>query len=78
MMYCHSCSMPLDVPGFKGKSDIYCVHCTDEDGALNVTKDQVQSAIANWFKEWQGDLDDEIAMKRAGHYLQAMPQWADE
>jgi hypothetical protein len=76
MMYCHACGMSLGIPGFKGKSDIYCTHCTDEDGNLSVTRDEVQEAMANWFKQWQPDVDDEKAMKRADHYLMAMPQWA--
>ena len=78
MMWCHACGMCLETPGFKGKSDIYCAHCTDEEGNLNVTREEVQRAMANWFKEWHPNIDEEKAMKRADHYLKAMPHWADD
>jgi hypothetical protein len=78
MMWCHACGMSLGIPGFKGKSDIYCSHCTDKDGNLNVTREEVQRAMANWFKGWHPNIDDEKAMTRADHYLRAMPQWATD
>jgi len=78
MMWCHACGFNLDIPGFRGKSDIYCSHCTDKGGKLKVTRDEVQKAMANWFKSWQPNLDDATAMKRADHYLKAMPQWAED
>lgn len=77
MMWCHSCGMPLS-GGFKGKSDIYCSHCTDKDGNFNVTHDEVLRAMAEWFTTWQPDIDDARATKRADHYLKAMPKWAEE
>ena len=78
MMWCHSCGFNLDIPGFRGKSDIYCAACTDKDGKFNATRAQVQKAMANWFKSWQPNIDDAKAMKRADHYLKAMPQWAED
>ncbi len=78
MMWCHSCGFNLDIPGFRGKSKIYCSHCTDKDGNFNVTHEEVQEAMANWLKMWQPDIDDAKAMKRADHYLKAMPQWAED
>ena len=77
MMWCHACGMCLETPGFRGKSEIYCCHCTDEDGDLNVSKSEVQEAIAAWFRSWQPNLDEEEAMKRADLYLRAMPEWAE-
>ncbi|MBT7303850.1 MAG: hypothetical protein HN849_30240 [Victivallales bacterium] len=77
MMWCHACGMCLETPGFRGKSEIYCNHCTDEGGDLNVAKSEVQEAIAAWFRSWQPNLDDEEAMKRADLYLRAMPEWAE-
>ena len=78
MMWCHACGMCLETPGFKGNSEIYCTHCTDEDGNLNVSREKVQSAVANWFKEWHPNIDDEKAMGRGDYYLRAMPHWADD
>lgn len=77
-MYCCACGMSLSIPGFKGVSETYCSHCTDAQGNLNVTKSEVQEAIASWFKEWQPNLNDEKAMKRADLYLRSMPEWADD
>ena len=77
-MWCHACGMCLETPGFKGNSEIYCIHCTDEDGNMNVARDEVQQAMANWFKSWQPNLDHEKAMRRADLYLRAMPHWADD
>ncbi len=78
MMWCHACGFSLGIPGFKGKSETYCSHCTDEDGTLNVTREEVQKAVAGWFRSWQPDVDDARAMQRADHYLRAMPHWAED
>ncbi len=78
MMWCHACGFNLGIPGFRGKSDIYCSHCTDQDGKFIAKREGVQRAIADWFKTWQPNLDDAKAMKRADHYLKALPQWAEE
>ena len=77
-MWRHACGICLETPGFKGKSDIHCTHCTDEDGNLNISREDVQRAVANLFKEWHPNVDDEKAMRRADHYLRAMPRWADD
>ena len=70
--------MCLGTPGFKGKSEIHCSHCTDEDGNFTAARADVQKAIASWFRTWQPNLDEETAMKRADLYLRAMPEWADD
>ena len=75
--FCHACAMPLDIPGFQGKSDIYCNHCTDEEGKL-IPREDVQKGIARWFLAWQGDIDEARALARADHDLRAMPAWADD
>ncbi len=73
--YCESCSAPLD-GDFKGVADNYCKYCTDEKGKL-VPREQVKQGIAHWLKSWQ-DINDDVAVKRAEHWMQAMPAWADE
>ncbi len=74
--FCHSCAAPLNMPDFKGPSEIYCKHCTDEKGEL---KDplEIQAGIAQWFRSWQTGVDDATAATRAAAYMKAMPAWAD-
>ena len=73
--YCLSCGAPVDVPEFKGPVDMYCKYCTDEKGNLH-PREAVRFGIAKWLQTWQPGLDDERALERAGHYMQAMPAWA--
>lgn len=74
--FCHACGAPLDVPGFAGTSDIYCRHCTDDEGKL-FPREAVQEGIAQWFLQWQPDIDEDQALTRADLYMRAMPAWAD-
>jgi len=74
--FCHSCTMPLDAPGAKGASAVYCAHCSDDSGQLK-PRAEVQQGIAGWFESWQGDISHEVAMERAAHFMNAMPAWAD-
>ena len=74
--FCHSCAAPVDMPEFKGPAENYCKHCTDEKGNLR-SREYIQRGVAEWFKSWQPDLDDEKAMTRAAAYMKAMPAWAE-
>ena len=76
MEFCHSCAAPLSIPDFRGPSEVYCKHCTDEDGNLN-TREEVQQGIAGWFMSWQPGIDEATAATRAAAYMQAMPAWAE-
>lgn len=73
--HCHSCCAPLS-PEFKGASDKYCKLCTDEAGNLK-SREEVLKGMACWLKCWQPDLDDATALKRAEHFMKAMPAWAE-
>lgn len=75
--FCHSCAAPLNMPDFKGKSDIYCKYCSDEEGNLK-SREEAKKGIAGWFMSWQPNLTPETADKRAEHYLGSMPAWADK
>ena len=75
MQFCHSCAAPLGMPDFKGPLDYYCKYCAGEDGKLK-SRQEVQMGIAQWMKTWQPDVDDDLAMQRAAHYMKAMPHWA--
>jgi len=73
--FCHSCTAPLDVPQFKSAAKEYCVHCVDESGKL-LPQPTVLDGIAHWLKSWQGKISDSQARERAGHFMKAMPAWA--
>jgi hypothetical protein len=73
--FCLSCGMPLNVPDAKGMSEQHCKHCTDEGGKLK-SRAEIQQGMAGWIMKWQG-VDHETAMKRAEHYMLAMPEWAE-
>lgn len=75
--YCQSCSMPLDSPGARGPAKEYCKHCTDAKGNLK-PRAEVQRGIAMWLSSWQGGLTEEQALKRAEHFMAAMPAWAED
>ncbi len=74
--FCHSCGAPLDMPDFKGPADDYCINCTDEQGKLK-SADEIKFGLAEWFKMWQPELKQDQALQRAGHYMKAMPAWAE-
>jgi hypothetical protein len=76
MSYCQSCSAPLHMPDFKGPSSIYCKYCTDASGALK-SREEIRAGIAGFMKSWQPGLDDAKAYERSGHFMKAMPAWAD-
>jgi hypothetical protein len=75
--FCHSCSAPLNAPGFKGPSDTFCRNCTDEQGILK-SKEEIHKGMAGWLKSWQPGIDDKTAAERATHFMKAMPAWAEE
>jgi Putative zinc ribbon domain len=73
---CYSCGAPLAMPEFKGPAEDYCKHCSDEEGNLK-SFEEVRMGTAFWLKSWQPDIDEQKAVERAGHYLKAMPAWAE-
>jgi hypothetical protein len=62
---------------FQGPAENYCKFCTDEQGNLK-PRNEIKQGCAGWLKSWSPDLDDETALKRAEHYMKAMPEWADD
>jgi len=65
-------TMPLDAPDAQGPSDVYCRHCTDEAGNLK-PREEIKQGIAWYLKSWQEGITQEQALKRAEHFMQAMP-----
>jgi hypothetical protein len=76
MAYCHSCSAPL-IGEFKGASDKFCKCCLDETGN-RAPRDAIQKGIAEWLMSWDEGLTMEKALVRAGHYMKAIPAWAED
>ena len=74
--FCLSCGMPLNAPDAKGMSEQYCKHCTDDDGKLK-SREEIRKGMAYWIARWQ-HVDEDTAMKRAEHYMQSMPEWAED
>lgn len=74
--FCHSCGANLDIPGFRGDSDVYCVHCLDPNGELQ-SREDILKGVVEWMMQWQPDITREQAMERADHYLKSMPAWAE-
>jgi len=72
---CFSCGMPL-TDDVKSSNQRFCKYCTDESGNLK-SREEMLNGITNWLRMMQPELTEDIAMKRAVHYLKAMPQWAD-
>jgi hypothetical protein len=73
---CESCAAPLTALEFKGPSDRYCKYCTDASGEL-LPKEYVHSGIASWLHSWHPGITEIEALKRAAHYMLAMPAWAE-
>ncbi|MFO8073827.1 MAG: hypothetical protein R6V85_18350 [Polyangia bacterium] len=75
---CLFCGEPLAMPEMKGPAEDYCKHCTDESGKLKPHEEVVQG-IAHWLQSWQPGIDQTTAVERAaGHYMKAMPAWAEQ
>lgn len=69
--------MPLSGEGGKEASGNYCQYCSDERGSLK-QREVVQKGIADWLKQWAPEGSNADFMKRADHYMKAMPAWAKE
>lgn len=74
---CYSCGAPLEHPDFKGESEIYCKYCVSPKGDLKPRK-EILEGVAQWLREWQPNVSVELSLRRADHYLRAMPAWAEE
>ncbi len=74
--FCFSCGAPLAMPEMKGTHENYCKFCKDEAGNTPA-KEVIQGGIAEWFMSWQTEITKEQAFERAGHYMKAMPHWAE-
>ena len=72
---CESWSVSLPDETRRGCTS-FCSYCTDNAGNLK-PRDVVQQGIACQLKSWQGDLGADVTMERVGHFMKAMPAWAE-
>jgi hypothetical protein len=77
MKHCHSCGMPISGPGGVTARGNYCEYCSDENGNLK-PREVVQAGIAQWLAGFSPNVTPEQCNVRAGHYMAAMPAWADQ
>lgn len=78
MIYCYSCSIPLNEETWGPiKDEMYCHGCTTETGEIQ-SKEHVQQWIAGWLANWQDGVTMEQAQQRAAHFMKAMPAWAED
>lgn len=69
--FCHSCAAPR----VDDSDSNYCHDCVDDQGNLR-PREEIQADLAKWMKSWQGEITEEKAMKRAAHFMRALPAWA--
>ncbi|MGI9310406.1 MAG: zinc ribbon domain-containing protein [bacterium] len=77
MQHCHSCAVPLGMPGVAGPVENYCKHCVDDDGKVK-SRDTVFGYMKMWMKMWQPPMSDAELERRARDYMKAMPHWAED
>jgi hypothetical protein len=75
--FCYSCTNPIKSPLF-GRSDTnYCNDCIDNYGNL-LPRETIRDGIAKWLQSWEGNISYQTAYERAGHFMKAMPAWAED
>lgn len=77
--YCHSCGIILN--GEAGKESTlkdYCEYCVDAATGKLKQREEIQTGIAEWLKMFTPKEGNPDFMKRADHYMKAMPAWGDE
>jgi len=74
MRYCHSCGMPLDIPEAGPVHGDLCGFCSDEKGNLK-SRAEVQNGVAAFLESFAPGASKAEYLRRADHYLQAMPAW---
>jgi len=69
--HCQSCSMPIESEGK------YCDYCTDDAGNLK-PRVEVQQGISYWLQSIAPEDTKADYLARAGHFMKAMPAWAED
>ena len=66
---CDSCGMPIE-------TGVYCQHCVDEHGNLQVFEERFERMI-QWMRRQEPTLDASTAEQRTLAYMATMPAWRD-
>lgn len=74
MRFCHSCCMPLDMPEAGKAHGNLCGYCSDDQGNLK-PREVVQAGVAEWLEQVAPGASKAEYLRRADHYLKAMPAW---
>lgn len=75
--FCNSCGIPLDGKIAKEAAENLCNYCVNEKGDLK-PRQEIQSGVAEWLKTISPENKQADFLKRADHYLKAMPAWAED
>lgn len=76
MHFCLACTHPLEADEVKSEVEGYCKYCIDDEGNLK-PYEAIKEGIAGWMMSWQPGVTPEVAAERAGHFMRALPAWAD-
>ncbi|MFC1992593.1 VOC family protein [Chloroflexota bacterium] len=74
---CLSCGMPmakLEEFGGGNPSNLYCIHCSNQDGSLK-SYDEVLNGMASFMMTTQ-NMDKETAERAAKEYMAKIPVWS--
>ena len=74
---CMSCGMPMTKAedfGGLNPANVYCAHCTNEDGSLK-SRDEVYQGMVNFMMVSQ-NMDRKAAELAAQDYMAKMPAWS--
>ncbi len=66
---CQSCGMTID-------DDIYCEHCTDENGNLQAFEERLEQ-MTQWLQRQGSIASDKDARQKAMAAMAEMPAWRD-
>ena len=66
---CESCGMPIP-------RGIYCRHCVDEDGNLQLFDERLNK-LMHWMLSHNPELTPNDAKTKAKLYMSSMPAWKD-
>ena len=76
---CQSCGMPLRTPEDRANNDEsnhYCMHCTDENGALKPFEEVLSGSVQ--FLMHTQDMEQTVAEQAARRMLEKMPAWRSQ
>lgn len=74
MNKCQSCLVEI-TPQRQSPSEAYCNRCADAEGNLR-SAPEILAMLTEMMREFEPDLPDDLARRRARQYMGTMPAWA--